>query len=111
LYERIDQRVDEMMAAGLLDELQGLLDAGYKARLPALSGLGYRQLLDHLAGELTMEEAVERIKFETHRFARQQHTWFRLDDPTISWFDIGEAGWQEAVIGEVGGWLDFLPKS
>jgi tRNA dimethylallyltransferase len=105
LYERIDQRVDKMMAAGLLDEVKALLDAGYKAALPAFSGLGYRQLLAYLAGESTLEEAVERIKFETHRFARQQHAWFRPDDPTIAWFDIQRSGWQEKIIQEVGGWL------
>ena len=87
LYERIDARVDEMMAVGLLDEVARLRDAGYDPRLPSMSGLGYRQLLAYLAGELTLEEAVERIKFETHRFARQQATWFRADDPRIHWFN------------------------
>jgi tRNA dimethylallyltransferase len=94
-----------MMAEGLLNEVKDLLDAGYKATLPAMSGLGYRQLLAHLDGQNTLEEAVERIKFETHRFARQQATWFRQDDPVISWFDIQEAGWQDTIIREVGAWL------
>ncbi len=70
-----------------------------------MSGLGYRQLLAHLNGKNTLEEAVDRIKFETHRFARQQATWFRRDDPTISWFDIQDPGWQKRVIQEVGAWL------
>ncbi len=106
LYQRIDQRVDQMMADGLLDELKGLLNAGYKPTLPAMTGLGYRQLLEHLAGTTTLEEAVERIKFETHRFARQQHTWFRADNPAIRWFDIREPDWQETAVREVGAWLD-----
>ena len=88
LYERIDARVDEMMAAGLLDEVARLRDAGYGPRLPSMSGLGYRQLLAYLVGEMTLEEAVTRIKFETHRFARQQATWFRADDPRIHWFAV-----------------------
>lgn len=105
LYERIDHRVEQMMAAGLLDEVISLLAAGYKPTLPAMSGLGYRQLLAHLAGENTLDEAVERIQFETHRFARQQATWFRLDDPKISWFDIQDPDWQARVVQEVGAWL------
>lgn len=88
LYRRIDRRVDEMMAAGLLAEVAGLRAAGYSRRLPSMSGLGYRQLLDHLEGNMSLDEAVERIKFETHRFARQQATWFRRDDPRITWLDL-----------------------
>jgi tRNA dimethylallyltransferase len=105
LYRRIDRRVDQMMAGGLLNEVNDLLKAGYHPTLPAMSGLGYRQLLAHLNGKNTLEEAVDRIKFETHRFARQQATWFRRDDPTINWFDIQDSGWQERVIQEVGAWL------
>ena len=73
--------------------------AGYARHLPAMSGLGYQQLAAHLAGEMTLAEAVERIKFETHRFARQQATWFREDDPRITWFPAGDpAGPVEAHI-------------
>jgi tRNA dimethylallyltransferase len=108
LYARIDARVDRMMAAGLLAEVKSLQAAGYGRRLPSMSGLGYRQLLDYLAGKLTLAEAVERIKFETHRFARQQNTWFRRDDERITWFDMredGDAGEITAVIDYV---TDFL---
>lgn len=90
LYQRIDRRVDRMMANGLLSEVEALLSAGYSPRLPAMSGLGYRQLAAYLAGEMTLDGAVERIKFETHRFVRQQYTWFRPDDPRIHWFDIAD---------------------
>ncbi len=83
LYTRIDARVDAMMAAGLLDEVRQLRDAGYGRDLPSMTGLGYRQLSAHLASEMSLNAAVERIKFETHRFARQQATWFRRDDPRI----------------------------
>jgi tRNA dimethylallyltransferase len=108
LYQRIDHRVDQMMAAGLLDEVKTLLAEGYKPNLPAMSGLGYRQLLEHLAGNNTLEEAVERIQFETHRFARQQATWFRLDDPNITWFDIHNEGWETAVLQQV---QDFITSA
>ena len=113
LYQRIDQRVDQMISAGLLAELEVLRDAGYGRSLPAMSGLGYQQLWAYLAGEMTLDEAVERIKFETHRFARQQNTWFRQDDPRIAWFDLGGDGGETAVIDHVQHWLtpieDCLP--
>ena len=76
------------MARGLLDEVETLLAAGYGPELPALTGLGYRQMIQHLRGELTLEEAVEEVKRQTRRFVRQQGTWFRLDDPRIVWFDL-----------------------
>ena len=104
LYRRIDARVDQMMADGLLEEVVGLRAQGYDEPLAAMSGLGYRQLLAHLRGELTLAEAVERIKFETHRFARQQATWFRLDDPKIAWFDMGGVGVETAVLEHVASW-------
>jgi tRNA dimethylallyltransferase len=87
LYRRIDARVDGMIAAGLVDEVRSLIAAGYGCRLPAMSGIGYRQICEHLAGERTLEDAVARIKTETHRLARMQHTWFRRDDPRIRWLD------------------------
>lgn len=105
LYERIDDRVDAMMAAGLLDEVRRLRDAGYGSDLPSMSGLGYRQLMAHLSGETSLAEAVERIKFETHRFARQQATWFRRDDPRITWFDLDEDDDPERVAVAVEEWL------
>lgn len=105
LYERIDRRVDLMMEAGLLEEVSNLRDRGYSAQLPAMSGLGYRQLLAYLRGEVDLEEAKDRIKFETHRFARQQATWFRQDDPRIQWFDVGERDQREAVSAAVNSWL------
>jgi tRNA dimethylallyltransferase len=105
LYARIDARVEQMMAAGLLAEVKTLQAAGYSRRLPSMSGLGYRQLLDHLAGKLTLAEAVERIKFETHRFARQQYTWFRLDDERITWFEAGAVGLETTVGNHVAAFL------
>ncbi|PIE79885.1 MAG: tRNA (adenosine(37)-N6)-dimethylallyltransferase MiaA [Chloroflexi bacterium] len=105
LYQRIDQRVDQMMADGLLAELESLRQAGCRRSWPAMSGLGYQQLWAYLEGEMTLAEAVERIKFETHRFARQQNTWFRQDDPRITWFDLGVAGIKTAVIDQLQNWL------
>src|SRR5207244_103677 len=88
LYRRIDQRVDAMMAAGLLDEVHGLLARRYGWDLPAMSGIGYRQLGQYLRGEMDLPSAVQRIKYETHRYARQQYTWFSLEDTSIRWFYV-----------------------
>jgi tRNA dimethylallyltransferase len=93
LYRRIDARVDAMMEAGLIEEVRGLLDRGYGPDLPSMSGIGYRQVCQHLAGELSLEEVVARIKTETHRLTRHQRNWFRRDDPRIRWIDasVGDA--------------------
>jgi tRNA dimethylallyltransferase len=88
LYRRIDARVDGMMEAGLVDEVRGLLAMGYSRELPSMSGIGYREVGQHLAGELNLSTAVERIKTATHRLARQQATWFRRDDERIRWIDV-----------------------
>ncbi|MFC2058167.1 tRNA (adenosine(37)-N6)-dimethylallyltransferase MiaA [Chloroflexota bacterium] len=88
LYQRIDNRVDIMIKQGLLKETQGLVDRGYGFDLPAMSGLGYRQIGSFLKGEIDLPTAIEKIKFETHRFARRQYSWFRLGDERIHWFDI-----------------------
>lgn len=105
LYARIDARVDQMMANGLLAELERLRDSGYGRSLPSMSGLGYRQLWAYLDGEMGLEEAIERIKFETHRFARHQANWFREDDPAIIWFEM-EEGVETAVCDLVRHWLN-----
>jgi len=106
LYRRIDERLERMMDEGLLQEVHELADAGFGHKLPAMSGLGYRQLWEYLRGELTLAEAVERIKYETHRFVRHQYNWFKPDDPAIHWFDVTEAGWVEQVEALVRDWLD-----
>ena len=90
LYRRIDQRVDSMMERGLLAEVEDLVSRGYEFELPAMSGLGYRQLGTFLRGEADLPAAVQKIKSETHRFVRQQYKWFRIDDSTIHWFDVGD---------------------
>lgn len=77
LYARIDARVDAMMAAGLLDEVRGLLERGYHWDMPSMSGLGYREFRPYFEGRATLEEAVARLKYDTHAFARRQPAWFR----------------------------------
>ncbi len=77
LYARIDQRVDQMMQAGLLGEVQGLIERGYVWELPSMSGLGYREFRPYFEGTSTLDQAVQRLKFDTHAFARRQAGWFR----------------------------------
>ena len=88
LYRRIDLRVDEMIKQGLVAEIEGLVNMHYDLALPALSGIGYKQIGMFLRGELTLAAAIQQIKFETHRFLRHQYNWFRLEDDRIKWFDI-----------------------
>lgn len=90
LYERIDRRVDAMVTAGLVDEVRGLIDRGYGWNLPAMTGLGYRQVGQYLRGEVTLDEAIALIKKGTRRFVQQQYNWFRLADPRIHWLDPDE---------------------
>ena len=106
LYARIDERVDSQMAAGWLDEVRGLRERGYGLEHAAMSGLGYGELMRHLDGEITLEEAVQRIKYRTHRYARQQYNWFRLGDERIRWLDatVGHAEYAE-LARDVGEWL------
>lgn len=100
LYRRIDERVERMMAQGLVEEVRSLVARGYPYSLPAMSGLGYRQIGMYLRGEISLEEAVALIKRHTRRFVRQQANWFRLDDPAINWFDVS-SGEFEAVAAQI----------
>lgn len=88
LYRRIDLRVDWMIEQGFVEEVKRLLSRGLDFDLPAMSSIGYRQIGHFLRDELTLPGAIQQIKFETHRFARQQYTWFREEDTRIHWFDI-----------------------
>jgi tRNA dimethylallyltransferase len=90
LYERIDWRVDKMIQNGLVEEVEWLLKKGYSPSLPSMSGIGYKQIGQFLRGEMTLPEAIDKIKYETHRLARHQYAWFRLSDSRIHWFDVGE---------------------
>ena len=88
LYRRIDLRVERMIERGLVAEVEKLWNMGYHFNLPAMSGIGYRQIGMFLRGEVTLEAAIAQIKFETHRFVRHQYAWFRLKDRRIQWFEM-----------------------
>ena len=86
LYERINRRVDQMMADGLLEEAKALYP---RRHLNALNTVGYKELFDYIDGRWPLEEAVERIKGNTRRYARKQLTWFKKDE-SIRWFHPDE---------------------
>jgi len=92
LYGRINQRVDEMFAGGLLEEARELL-LRFPRQVPALKAIGYRQAIDYLDGILTLPQAVEETKKESRHYAKRQLTWFR-SDPDIVWLD-GRLDWPE----------------
>ena len=79
LYQRINQRVEIMLEQGLVDEVKGLLEKGFGEELKPLKSIGYRQVIDYLAGRLSFDQAVADIKQATRRYAKRQLTWFRND--------------------------------
>ena len=86
MYERIDRRVDQMVDAGLVEEVQRLKDMGIPRMAVSMQGLGYKEIFDHLNGDCTLEEAVYTIKRDTRHFAKRQLTWFKRE-PSVIWID------------------------
>ena len=84
LYERINQRVDAMIAAGLVDEVKMLLNRGYSEDLKSMQSIGYRHMIDFIKGRITWEETLRTLKRDTRRYAKRQMTWFKAD-PEIVW--------------------------
>ena len=99
LYKRIDDRIDEMLNAGLLDEVQKLKDMGYHRGMVSMQGLGYKEILAYLDGEYPLEEAVRILKRDTRHFAKRQLTWFRREKDTI-WMNKDEFDYNENMILE-----------
>lgn len=87
LYERIDRRVDRMMEHGLVDEVKHLADMGCTRDMVSMQGLGYKEILDYLSGEITLEEAVYILKRDTRHFAKRQLTWFKRERD-VRWLEL-----------------------
>ncbi|MCX8090034.1 MAG: tRNA (adenosine(37)-N6)-dimethylallyltransferase MiaA [Verrucomicrobiae bacterium] len=87
LRRRIDARVDQMFAAGLVEETQRLLARGLEQNRTAMQALGYRQVVEHLRGHRSLPETIELVKRRTWQFARRQLTWFRRQ-PNVEWLDV-----------------------
>jgi len=102
LYDRIDQRVDLMLAAGFVDEVKKLLDMGYSADLKSMQSIGYRHIAAFIEGSLARDECVRTLKRDTRRFAKRQFTWFGADQQ-IQWYEPGQVN---EIVRLVEGFLD-----
>ncbi|NHM16959.1 tRNA (adenosine(37)-N6)-dimethylallyltransferase MiaA [Eggerthellaceae bacterium zg-887] len=96
LRQRIDARVDEMFAGGLVDEVNGLLRSGFREGVTAPQAIGYKEVVDAIDGQCTLDEAIERIKTATRRYAKRQRTWFRKD-ARIHWLDADDGNGERLV--------------
>lgn len=99
LYERIDRRVDEMLAKGLIEEVRMLRDMGCTKDMVSMQGLGYKEILRYLDNELSYDEAVYILKRDTRHFAKRQLTWFKRE-PDVIWLNKPEWAYQETDILE-----------
>lgn len=96
LYERINARVDEMIEKGLLEEVKRLYQlAGFKDS-QAAQAIGYKEIIEHLEGKITLEEAIEKLKRNTRRYAKRQFTWFRNKTDAV-WFDMTNANFEQKI--------------
>jgi tRNA dimethylallyltransferase len=98
LYERIERRVEEMMALGFLDEVRTLLHRGYSPALKPLRAIGYRHMIEHLAGRMDLDVAIGRLKHDTRRYAKRQITWFR-HEAGLEWHYLKDAACTEQLLG------------
>ncbi len=86
LYDRIDSRIDQMLEEGLVEEVEALRQKGYTKDMVSMQGLGYKEILSYLEGEISLEEAIYMLKRDTRHFAKRQLTWFRRESDVI-WID------------------------
>jgi len=91
LYERIDQRVDQMVAQGLVEEVRGLLNRGYSPDLKPMQALGYRHMVEYIQGSVSRAEAIRLMKRDTRRYAKRQLIWFKKDTEFI-WMAPDDVG-------------------
>jgi tRNA dimethylallyltransferase len=98
LYQRIDERIDAMLAGGLIREVQNLLAAGFSPELPTMSAIGYGEIIKYLLGQISLEEAIVLIKRNTRIFVRRQSNWFKPDDERITWFHVDAEDDENQVI-------------
>jgi tRNA dimethylallyltransferase len=88
LYRRVDQRIDFMFDRGLIQEVEELLNKGYDENLSSLSAIGYRETINVIHGECSIDNAKVIMKRKTRQFIRRQANWFKPDDPQILWFEM-----------------------
>ena len=109
LYKQIDERVDEMLEAGLVEEVAALMAGGLSLEHPSMSAIGYQQMAMHLLGDQSLEEAVRDIKRATRQFVRRQANWFKRSDPAIEWFEV-DAGLADRIVERVRSWIAETPQ-
>lgn len=97
LYERINERVDKMIEDGLVDEVKKLLSMGCTRDMVSMQGLGYKEIIDYLQGEISLEEAIYIIKRDTRHFAKRQLTWFRREKD-VQWIHKSEFANEEEIL-------------
>ena len=97
LYEKINRRVSLMIEDGLVEEVEGLLRAGYDSQDPGMTGAGYPEIVSHLRGHLTLEDAMEEIRRSHRKYARRQITWYRHQLPRGTVVLDGAGGEDEMV--------------
>jgi tRNA dimethylallyltransferase len=100
LYDRIERRIDEMLAAGLAEEVRGLLERGVPRGAVSMRGLGYKEMAAYLEGETSYEEAVDILKRDTRHFAKRQLSWFRHMKGLV-WAEVGDPGKNSDLFTEI----------
>lgn len=100
LYENIDKRVDEMIEQGFVDEVKNILSKGYDKNLNSLNTVGYKEIIQFLEKEISLDRAVELIKRNTRHYAKRQLTWFRKDK-RIQWFDVSDINQIDKIVYEI----------
>jgi len=109
LAARIDARVDQMVAAGLVDEVRGLLQMGYDPEATAMQAIGYKEFAAYLAGREGLDQAIDAVKLETRKYSKRQMTWFRKHDD-IAWIDVchisGPSDAASEIVARLGDWLE-----
>ena len=104
LYSRIDDRVEELIDVGLIEEVEALYDMGLNSSYTSMKGIGYKELMDHLEGKTGLNDAIRLIKRNTRHYAKRQMTWFkRYED--MKWFDLSEYESDEKAIEEIIEWI------
>ncbi len=109
LYQRIDERIDLMLANELVEEVRELLDKGHSLDTPSMSAIGYKQIGRALLKRTSMDDAVQEMRKLTRQFVRRQANWFKADDPNINWFDVDD-GVAKSVIKKVKKFLQEIEQ-
>jgi tRNA dimethylallyltransferase len=105
LHDRLDRRVDDQVRLGLVEEVANLLEAGVPRDAPAMSSIGYRQLLPYLDGEQTLDETIAQLKHDTHRYVRHQETWLRRNQ-RLQTIDVSQPDWVEHAVELAAAFVD-----